>query len=1214
MKKFAIILCCLFICASAAMAQDSIQSRIVLIGDAGQLTNGKHPVVNAVKRLIKLDEKTTIIFLGDNLYKSGLPDNTLPTYDIAKAPLDSQIQIAGTSKAKVYFVPGNHDWANGGANGYESILRVQSYIDYLGNHNVTMYPRDGCPGPVEIKITDDIILVIMDSQWWLHEKDKPGVESDCPYKTNAEILTQLDDILSKNSNKMILLAMHHPFRSYSPHGGYFTFKQHIFPFTDAIDNLYIPLPVLGSVYPLTRGVFGTEQDLKHPLYQTMITEIEKVVKGNKNVVFVAGHDHSLQIIRDSGYNYIVSGSGSKHTRVSKSKNTLYAIAKTGFITLDVSKNKNVVAKVYVVNGDSVKMDYTNDTILNFSKIKLPKSKDTTRQIEYKFKDSVVISASDRYKANTGFRKTFLGNNYRKEWSTAIAMKEFNIRKEQGGLTIKSLGGGQQTKSLQLLDKNGIEWTLRSVDKDPEKAMPANLRGGIAQNIVQDMISASNPYAPLVVAELAKAADIITPEPELFFVPDDYAFGQYRELFANTVVMLENRNPEKNAEDAKSTNKIINKMLEDNDHHVDQEKVLTARLLDILIADFDRHAAQWKWGTGDTGKGKLYYPIPRDRDQAFFNSDGLLVKYLSRKQMPFLGGFKSRIKNINYFNYNARDFDRTFLNNLDEAKWIEITNIFQQNISDEVIHNAVKKFPKEIAALDSQIIANKLISRRNDLLKQVLQYYAFISSTVSVTGSNKSEYFHIKKNDLGLQLTVYKKLEDTDSASIMYNRIFDDKITKEIRLYGLNGDDKFEIDEDVSSKIKIRIIGGIGSDSFNLKGNVRNFIYDLSSEKNVILNMRRTKQEFSTNYKVNEYKSTGFQYNKKSFPQINVGYNVEDKVLVGIGFSRRTFGFRKDPYATDQKLVTLYAPSEGAYKLKYEAAFTKLVFNKDLVIHSEYVNPTLNNFFGFGNESVYDKTNDIAFYKVRYKFVETDLLFRERFNDIIQLSIGPTYFHYWSRYKDNDKRILGKPTIIGTDSLGIYGKKQFFGGKLKLDISYLNSETFPTRGITWFTEFSSLRGFNSITHALTKLTSDMTIYASISDKSRVSAVLHLGGGHIFSKQFEYFQALNLGANNFLRGYRKNRFSGSSIAYASTDLRLKLFKSQSYVLPGDVGLVGFYELGKVWQRGEISKKWHTDFGGGIYYVPYNLIMLSLTVAKSPEDNLFNFTLGTKFKLIF
>ena len=210
--------------------------------------------------------------------------------------------------------------------------------------------------------------------------------------------------------------------------------------------------------------------------------------------------------------------------------------------------------------------------------------------------------------------------------------------------------------------------------------------------------------------------------------------------------------------------------------------------------------------------------------------------------------------------------------------------------------------------------------------------------------------------------------------------------------------------------------------------------------------------------------------------------------------------------------------------------------------------------------------------------------------------------------------MANPGLVGSDSASIYGVKQFFGGKAKLDISYINNEIFPTRGITWFTEFTSLRGFNSNTHALTKLTSDMTIYASINDHARLATVLRFGGGHIFSKHYEYFQALNIGGNDYLRGYRKNRFSGTSIAYSSAELRLRLFKSQSYLLPGDVGVMGFYDIGRVWQRREDSKKWHSGYGGGLYYIPYSLVMISCTVGFSPEDRLFNFSLGTKFKLVF
>ncbi len=143
---------------------------------------------------------------------------------------------------------------------------------------------------------------------------------------------------------------------------------------------------------------------------------------------------------------------------------------------------------------------------------------------------------------------------------------------------------------------------------------------------------------------------------------------------------------------------------------------------------------------------------------------------------------------------------------------------------------------------------------------------------------------------------------------------------------------------------------------------------------------------------------------------------------------------------------------------------------------------------------------------------------------------------------------------------------------------------------------------------------MTVYAAVADPSRVSAVFRLGGGHIFNEKFKYFQAMNLGANNFLRGYRKNRFSGRSMAYAGTELRVKVFDSKSYVFPGKVGVLGFLETGRVWINGEDSKKWHPSYGGGLYYVPYDLIMISATMGFSGEENLFNFTLGTKFNLTF
>jgi hemolysin activation/secretion protein len=143
---------------------------------------------------------------------------------------------------------------------------------------------------------------------------------------------------------------------------------------------------------------------------------------------------------------------------------------------------------------------------------------------------------------------------------------------------------------------------------------------------------------------------------------------------------------------------------------------------------------------------------------------------------------------------------------------------------------------------------------------------------------------------------------------------------------------------------------------------------------------------------------------------------------------------------------------------------------------------------------------------------------------------------------------------------------------------------------------------------------MVVYASLSSPPTVVTVIRLGGGHIFNKNFEYFQALNLGANNFLRGFRKNRFTGSSLAYGSLEMRIKLFTSKWYILPGDFGILGFGDAGRVWMKNESSGRWHTALGGGIYYVPFNMVLVSASIAYSKEEALFNFSAGTKINITF
>ncbi|MEP6684845.1 MAG: metallophosphoesterase [Parafilimonas sp.] len=1214
-----LIAACIFHVLTVAAQDDSIQARIVIIGDAGSLKkdaqgNQRHYVVSAVKKTIPLNEKTTVIYVGDNLYYTGLPNEQLPNYDIRRAVLDSQALIAKDTKAKVYFMPGNHDWNRMGPGGWAAIKREQRYIDGEAP-NVEFYPKDGCPGPVEVSINNDITLIIIDSQWWLQAYEKPGIESDCGAKTKEEVLSQIDDILARNTKKLVIFACHHPFASYGIHGGYFTLKQHIFPFTEMKKNMYIPLPVIGSIYPITRSVFGTSQDLHSPQYENMWRDLQGVLKKYPNVIYIAGHEHNLQLIKDSSSYYLISGAGTNRTRVSKNKqHLLYGAQEYGFAELQISKNKNVNYSFYTVNEDSVKRTY-DSTLVNFAH--LPKEAADTKvaTVLQPVKDSIAVEIYPAYDSVSSTHRYFLGNNYRKEWATPVKLKVLNVKKQLGDFSIESFGGGKETQTLRLIDAAKKNWELRTVNKDPQKSIPEDLRGSITKDIVQDLISSLHPYAALTIPPMANAVNVPVAKPHYYYTPDDNGFGIYREKFANKVVLLEEHDASIDDKDTKSTAKIIDKMIDDNDDRIDEQEVLRARLLDMLTGDWDRHFDQFRWGTSDTGKGKLYYTIPRDRDEAYFYNNGLLMHVVSSQILPYLKNFTTNIKRLKWLNWKARDFDRFFLTQLNENDWKLALDSFKIKETDSVLNTALKRMPPEIYKIDSATLLNKLKSRRDALPVKGLRYFHYLSKYVNVVGSNDREYFKVFQQNDSLAVHVYKiEKKSGDTSSLMYSRVFDSHHTKEIRLYGLNGNDRFYVSPNVSSKIKLRMIGGVGNDSFDINGKVKNYVYDVSSENNFIGNKNRTKDFISRDVNANYYSPTAFNYTVNRYPQITVGYNSDDKWLIGFGALRRTYGFRKAPFASEQRLNVLYALNNPAFQIKYQGEFNDVLHKKDILVHAEIVDPVLNNFFGFGNETVYDKNKGIDFYHVRYRYITSDILVRKKLGTIIQLMAGPVFYHYWNNYNDNNNRILGKPDLIGLDSSSIYNQKSYAGGKFDLLINNLDNVLLPTRGINWLTEFTSLGGLNNNSQPYTSLVSNMTVHAAVTDPAKVVAVLKLGGGRIYSKHYEYFQTLNLGADNFLRGFRKERFSGTSMAYASIEMRFKLFTSSSYIVPGDVGVIAFNDVGRVWLRGQTSHMWHDAYGGGIYYAAYNYALISASIAYSKEEHVFNFSLGTKFNITF
>ena len=333
----------------------------------------------------------------------------------------------------------------------------------------------------------------------------------------------------------------------------------------------------------------------------------------------------------------------------------------------------------------------------------------------------LVHASDKYCCSSLFEKIFFGSNYRREWATVVRMPVFDIRKTN--FRIAEMGGGQQTTSLGLIDEKNREWVLRSVEKNV-KTESRFTNNKIIKYIVQDHISGSYPYAGLSMPDIAHAAGVPAGEQHLYFVPDDSAFGEYRSTMANKVFMLVNKQPQE--EKGITTGEMLEKLQADKQYSVDAKEYLKARLLDWLVADWDRHDEQWRWVQRKTVSGIEFYVVPQDRDQAFYRSNGLLMKFFGSVFMPHFDKFNNSAKNIKHLSKKSWALDKQLLGSLSETDWQTVTREFQKNVSDSVLVSAIRKQPPEIFAIRGNELIEKLKSRRNSLQKQAMKYYSFLT--------------------------------------------------------------------------------------------------------------------------------------------------------------------------------------------------------------------------------------------------------------------------------------------------------------------------------------------------------------------------------------------------------------------------------------------------------------------------------------------------------
>ena len=323
-----------------ALPPQQLVLSLYLIGDAGAPDPQGEPVLQALSRELRASStQRVVVFLGDNVYPRGLPSPGQPDRKEAERRLEAQVAVVTGAGVRGYFVPGNHDWARHGKDGWDAIQRQQAFVDSASGGAALLLPEGGCPGPSVVDLGRRVRLILLDTQWWLQHGPKPlDPDSDCPADSEREMVDSLRGALTGAAGRLVVVVAHHPFASGGQHGGHFTWQDHIFPLRAIRPWLWVPLPWIGSLYPAVRREGISSQDMRSTAYQRLIAALRRAFTGAAPALYAAGHDHNLQVIADGPARLeLVSGGGiyGHYSAAVRIHGTRFARKASGFARLDV---------------------------------------------------------------------------------------------------------------------------------------------------------------------------------------------------------------------------------------------------------------------------------------------------------------------------------------------------------------------------------------------------------------------------------------------------------------------------------------------------------------------------------------------------------------------------------------------------------------------------------------------------------------------------------------------------------------------------------------------------------------------------------------------------------------------------------------------------------------------------------------------------------------
>ncbi|MCF0075289.1 hypothetical protein LZD49_32725 [Dyadobacter sp. CY261] len=580
--------------------------KVVLTGNTADF---KRPddLFDIVKNHIRqnTDQDTLVWVLNGDVFPETYSDEQILNWKTRANSL-----LEANPRLFILLNQGDRDWMDSGKGGWQKVRSIEKLLLQAGHPHFQVFLQQGCPGPWVVSFPN-LEVIVINSQWWNHPFDKPSPTSVvCPISDTDHFIEELRATLDDTKAKNVLILSHFPLVSLGNYGGRFPASAYLVPPKVAF-----------------RQTVGTSKDIVNQQFEAFRYRLSHVLHEYPSVIFASGHEMNQSILKVGNNFYINSGALASAKFAAKSKNALLSSSETGVVEVTYNQDGQVGFAELGLSEGQLSVSKKGILInIPVAKSQVYRGSDQQRNPD----GQTTVAAGPEY-ASGWFKRVWFGRHYRYSWTTPVQVPYLDADTTFGGLTFVAKGGGRQTTSLKLSAGNGKEYVFRSVNKDPYRALDFELKGTVIADVLKDQTSTQQPYGAMAVAPLMDKIGVLHATPKLYVLPDDERLGAFRAGYAHLFGMLEERPNDKIAEgkvfaradDIEQSYKMFRKLYQDHDNYINKEEFARARIFDLWIGDWSKHEDNWKWaGTASKG-GKVFRPVPRDRDHAFSRWDGII---------------------------------------------------------------------------------------------------------------------------------------------------------------------------------------------------------------------------------------------------------------------------------------------------------------------------------------------------------------------------------------------------------------------------------------------------------------------------------------------------------------------------------------------------------------------------------------------------------------